>query len=173
MDPKKNFIRTLGIACAIVVVLGGAIWYAKGDVEERILLVEQARAEIRNKEQSISILSVLQGDSEKARQFLPQIEQKLTSKDQLLGFSSDIAFLARQAGFSGAPKFREDTAPQAGVLQKTNFSLALEGTNGLDAVGSFFRSVERSNYFVHFTSIDVARDGALLRIQTEGYVVSF
>lgn len=173
MEPKKTFMKTLSIAFALVVVLGGGIWYAKADVEERIVLVEQARAEIRNKEQSISILSVLQGDSEKARQFLPQIEQKLTSKDQLLGFSSDIAFLARQVGFSGAPKFREDTAPQVGVFQKTNFSLALEGINDFDAVGSFFRSVERSNYFVHFTSIDVARDGALLRIQAEGYVVSF
>ena len=173
MEPKKTFIKTLGISLALIAVLFGGIWYVKSDIGNKIVLVEQARADIHSKEQALTALASLQKDSEQAKQYLPQIDQRLTSKDRLLGFSADVSFLAQQAGFSGTPKFREDTSAPVGDLQRTNFSLLLDGSKDLDAVGTFFRSVERSNYFVRFANMDVTRDGKTLRVQTDGYVISF
>lgn len=173
MDPKRNFIRTLGIACAIVVVLGGAIWYVKSDIDKKFLTIGQTRAEIQVKEQALSALASLQGDSEKAAQYLPQLDRMFTTKEQLLSFSTDIEFLAQQAGFSGSPKFKEETAPQTGELRKTNFTLSLEGARNISDLGKFFSLVEQSKYYVKFGSIDVTRDGVTLRANVDGYVVSF
>lgn len=173
MEPKRNFIRTLIIACGIAIVLGGAIWYTANDVAEKSLAIKQVRAEIQNKEYSLGALASLQGDADAARQYLPQLNRMLTTKEQLLSFSADMQFLAQQAGFSGAPKFREETAPQAEELRKTRFSLSLEGTRSLEDLGAFLRLVEQSSYFVRFKSVDVVRDGALLKVSLEGAVISF
>lgn len=173
MEPKKNFIRTLIIACVIVAVLGGVIWYVVIDIGKDSLAIDQLRTEIQNKEYALSALASLQRDAEAARQYLPQLGRMLTTKEQLLSFSADMHFLAQQAGFSGTPKFKEETAPQSGELRKTNFSLSLEGERSLDNLGTFLSLVERSNYFVRFKSIDVVRDGELLKVAMDGYVVSF
>jgi hypothetical protein len=173
MEPKKNFIKTLGIALGIIVVLLGAIWYVKGAIDEKLLVVQQLRAEMQTQGISLSGLAKLQGDAEKAKQYIPQLDRLFTNKDQLLGFSSDISFLAKQAGFSGAPQFKEESAPTSIDLQKNNFSLLLEGPKTFQNLSAFFDSVEKSKYFVRFASIDVLREGDVLRVSTSGYVLSF
>lgn len=173
MEPKRNFIRTLGVACAIVVVLGGVVWYAKADADKKYLAIQQTRTEIRSKAQSLSALASLQGDAEKAKQYTPQIDRMLTTREQLLSFSTDIGFLAQQTGFTGSPKFKEGAASPAGDLQKISFSLFLEGPKNIDDVGKFFKLIEQSKYYVRFGSIDVGRDGNNLRVTADGYVLAF
>lgn len=173
MDPKRNLIRTLSIACVIAVVLGGAIWYVTTDIDKKFLVIRQIRTEIRSKEHALSALASLQRDAEKANQYLPQVDRMFTTKEQLLSFSTDMNFLAQQAGFSGSPKFKEETAPQKGDLHKANFTLSLEGVKDINDLGKFFALVEKSKYYVKFATIDVTRDGATLRASLGGYVVSF
>lgn len=173
MEPKKNFIRMLIGTCAIVAVLGGVVWYIASDISEKSLAIGQVRSEIQNKEYALSALASLQKDAEVGRQYLPQLDRMLTTKEHLFSFSSNMQFLAQQAGFSGAPKFKEETAPQSGELHKTNFSLSLEGGKTLDDLSMFLGLVEQSSYFVRFDSIDVVRDGGLLRVAMSGYVISF
>ena len=173
MNPKRIFIRTLGIGVGISLVLIGGVWYVKADIDARSAAIIQSRANIQNREDSLDALTALQRESEKAKGYAAQIDALLTSKEQLLGFSSDIGLLVQQAGFSGSPKFKEETAPTAGDLQKTNFSLTLEGQKKLSDLGAFLASVEKSNYFVRFTRIDTSRDDAILRVALEGYVIAF
>lgn len=173
MEPKKNFMRTLGIALGIIVVLLGAIWYVKADIDKKFLDVQQIRSEMQTKEISLSELATLQSDAEKAKQYIPQLDHLFTTKDQLLAFSTDIGFMSNQAGFSGSPQFKEETAPPSSDLQKTNFSLLIEGPKNFDDLSKFFGLVEQSKYFVRFTTLDVAREGNTLRLGANGYVLSF
>lgn len=173
MEPKKNFVRTLGVALAIIILLLGGIWYVKADIDGRTDAIGVMRLDIRNRETSVATLARLQSDAEKARRYLPQMERLRTTREQLLGFSTDIGFLARQAGFSGTPKFKEATALPEGDLQKTNFSLALEGISSSSDIGTFFELVEKSSYFVRFESINTSRDDGVLRVTMDGYVISF
>lgn len=173
MEPKRNFIRTLSISGVIIVVLIGGVWYMKSRIDEKFLVIEQKQVSVRANEKSLATLAMLQGNAEKAKQYLPQIDRMLTTRDQLLSFSTDISFLAQQAGFAGSPKFKEETAPQTGDLRKTNFSLSLEGVKNVDGLGNFFRLVEQSKYYVRFDTIDVTREGGNLRATLNGYVISF
>ena len=173
MEPKRNFIRTLVVACTIIGVLCGGIWYTMTRIDTKFLSIQSARTEIQSKEQALSALALLQGDAEKAQQYLPQIDRKLTSKEQLLAFSTDIKFLAEQAGFNGSPRFKEETGPQSGDLRKTSFELSLEGSHTLNDLAQFFTLVERSNYFVKFASLDIIRGENALRAVMSGYVISF
>lgn len=173
MEPKKNFIRILGVSCGIVIVLGGILWYVKADIDKHLETTKTLRTDVTNIENALSALASLQGDAETANNYLAQIDRMLITKDQLLTFSTDISFLAQQAGFTGSPKFGEDTAPQTGELHKTNFSLFLEGDKGVGDLGNFLKLVEQSKYYVRFNSIDLVRDGAAMRVTLGGYVVSF
>ncbi len=173
MEPKKNFIKTLGIALGLVVVLVGAIWYVKTDIDTKFLAVQQAQAEIQTKEISLTELAKLQSDEEKAKQYTPQLDHLITTKDQLLSFSTDIGFIVKQAGFSGAPQFKEEATSPATDLQKTSFSLLLEGPKDFSDLANFFKLVEQSKYFVRFSSLDVSREGSTLRLGSDGYVLSF
>ncbi|KKU76661.1 MAG: hypothetical protein UY00_C0005G0011 [Candidatus Wolfebacteria bacterium GW2011_GWA1_47_6] len=157
MEPKRNFIRTLVVACTIIGVLCGGIWYTMTRIDTKFLSIQSARTEIQSK----------------AQQYLPQIDRKLTSKEQLLAFSTDINFLAEQAGFNGSPRFKEETGPQSGDLRKTSFELSLEGSHTLNDLAQFFTLVERSNYFVKFASLDIIRGENALRAVMSGYVISF
>lgn len=173
IEPKKNFIKTLGIALGIVVALLGAIRYVKSDIDTKFLAVQQAQVEIQAKEISLSDLAKLQSDAEKARRYTPQLDHLITTKDQLLAFSTDIGFVAKQAGFSGAPQFKEEGAPSTADLQKTSFSLLIEGQKNFGDLANFFKLVEQSKYFVHFTSLDVSHEGNTVRVGSDGYVLSF
>jgi hypothetical protein len=173
MDPKKNFIKTLWIALGIIVILFGAIWYVKADIDGKFLAIQQLRAELQPKESSLGELAKMQSDAEKARQYAPQLDQLFTTKYQLLLFSADIGFLAKQAGFEGIPRFKEEVAAPATDLQKTNFSLLLEGPKNFDDLTNFFRMVEKSKYFVRFNGLNISQEGALLRVGADGYVISF
>lgn len=173
MEPKKNFMRTLAIVLAIITILIGGIWYVKTDIDKKIAVISEARKNLQLRERSLSELAALQSDAEKATLYLPQINKLLTSKDQLFGFSTDISFIAQQAGFSGAPKFKEESAPPVGNLQKTSFSLTLEGRKNLSDLGTFFSSVEKSNYFVRFSTMDISQDESVLRASMDGHVISF
>lgn len=173
MEPKKNFIRTLGIAFGIVVVLLGAIWYVKSDIDKKFLEVQRMRSEVQTKEISLSELASLQSDAEKAKQYIPQLDVLFTTKNQLLSFSSDIGFMVKQAGFTGMPQFKEESAPSSGSQQKTNFSLMIEGPQDFDSLANFFGLVEKSKYLVRFTTLNVSREGDILRLGADGYVLSF
>ena len=166
-------MRTLAIALTIVVALVGSIWYVKADIERRTDDISAMRLAMQNRGASVASLARLQSDAEKAKQYLPQIEQMRTTRDQLLGFSTAIGFLAHQAGFSGTPKFQEAANVSAGGLQKTKFSLSLEGHAGLADLGTFLGLVEKSSYFVRFESVNTSQDGDVLRAVMEGYVISF
>lgn len=173
MEPKKNFMRTLGIASIIITLLLGGIWYVTADIGGRTDAIGVMRLDMQKREASIAALAQLQSDAEKARRYLPQMERLRTTREQLLGFSTDIGFLARQAGFSGTPKFKEATASSAGDLQKTSFSLALEGSSSSSNMSTFLELVERSPYFVRFESINTSWDDGVLRATMDGYVISF
>ncbi|OGM93369.1 hypothetical protein A2372_03220 [Candidatus Wolfebacteria bacterium RIFOXYB1_FULL_54_12] len=173
MDPKKHSLRALAVALAIVFALAGCIWYVRSDIEKRTGEISQMRFAMQDREMSVAALARLQSDAEKANRYLPYVEQMRTTREQLLGFSTDIWFLARQAGFSGTPKFEEAGAPIVGDLQKTNFSLMLEGRGENANLGTFFELVEKSPYIVRFESVNVSREGAVVNISTEGYVISF
>ncbi|OGM94161.1 hypothetical protein A2524_03765 [Candidatus Wolfebacteria bacterium RIFOXYD12_FULL_48_21] len=173
MDPKKYSMRALAIALAIIFVLSGGIWYVRTDIKTRTNEIGQMRFDMQNREMSVAALARLQSDAEKAKRYLPYVEQMRTTREQLLGFSTDIGFLARQAGFSGTPKFKETVAPQAGDLLKTNFSLTLEGRSEAANLGTFFELVEKSAYIVRFESISVSRAAAAISVSMEGYVISF
>lgn len=173
MDPKRNAIRVLAVALAIVFVLAGGILYVKGDIEDRTEAISQMRLDVQTRETSIAALARLQSDAEKARRYLPQIERLRTTREQLLGFSTDIGFLARQAGFSGTPKFEEAAASPEGDLQKTHFSLVLDGRNELADLGTFFELVEKSAYIVRFESINASREDTGMSVAMDGYVISF
>lgn len=173
MELQKNVIRISAVALAIIVLLVGGIWYVKTDIEKRADAITRMRSDMRNRETSLASLARLQSDAGKASRYLPQLEQLRTTREQLLEFSTDIGFLAKQAGFSGAPKFKEAATAPTGDLQKTSFSLTLEGKKELSDLGLFFESVEKSSYFVHFEPINVLQEGDTLRVTTEGYVISF
>lgn len=173
MDPKKNFTRTVGIAAGTIVVLLGAIWYVKSEIDRKFLIVGQIRSELQAKEVSLSDLAKLQGDAEKAKSYGPQLDRLFTTKDQLLSFSADMSFLAKQSGFSGSPQFRDETAPPSTDLQKTNFSLTLEGTKDFSDFATFLGAVEKSKYFVRLATLDVSHEGGVFRVTANGYVLSF
>lgn len=161
------------IALAIIAALAGGIWYVQADIESRTNDISSMRLAMQNRGASIASLARLQSDAEKAKQYLPQIEQMRTTRDQLLGFSTDIGFLAHQAGFSGSPKFQEAAGSSVGGLQKTKFSLSLEGHIGSSDLSTFLGLVEKSTYFVRFDSINSSQDGDLLHVAMEGSVISF
>ena len=173
MDPKKHSVRALAIALAIIFVLSGGIWYVRTDIKTRTNEIGQMRFDMQSRDMSVAALARLQSDAEKAKRYLPYVEQMRTTREQLLGFSTDIGFLARQAGFSGVPKFEEDGAPQTGDLLKTNFSLTLEGRGEVANLGTFFELVEKSAYIVRFESIGVSKAAAAISVSMEGYVISF
>lgn len=173
MEPKKNFIRTLGIALGIIVPLLGVIWYVKSDIDDKFLAVRQLQAQLQPREVSLSALAKLQNDAEKAKQYIPKIDQLFTTKDQLLSFSSDIGFIVKQAGFSGTPQFKEETTASAADMQKTNFALVMEGSKNFNDLANFFKSVEESKYFVRFKAINVSSENGTVRVGADGYVLSF
>lgn len=173
MEPKKNFMRTLGIALGIIVVLLGAIWYVKSEIDRKFLAVGQIRSELQAKGISLSDLAKLQADAEKAKKYEPQLDRLFTTKEQLLSFSTDMSFLAKQSGFSGSPQFKDETTPSSADLQKTNFSLALEGARNFSDLATFLSAVEKSKYFVRFVTLDVSHEGDVFRATTNGYVLSF
>ena len=169
----KYSMRVLAIALFIILVLAGGIWYVRTDIKTRTNEISQMRFDIQSREMSVAALARLQSDAEKAKRYLPYVEQMRTTREQLLRFSTDIGFLARQAGFSGTPKFEEAGAPQVGDLLKTNFSLTLEGRGEIANLGTFFGLVEKSAYIVRFESISVSRTGTAISVFMEGYVISF
>ncbi len=171
MEPKKYFWKTTGIALGIVFISAGFAWYLKTDIDVKTTTIKQLHERIKMQSATIQALASLQGDSEKAKQYAAQLDTFLTRRDDLLSFSKDFGLMIQQAGFGGQPKFKDEAAIP-GDIQRTGFTLGIDGPKTIDNVAALMGVIEKSRYYVHFNSIDITQD-ASLHLSTDGYVISF
>ncbi len=169
-DFKNWLIRNGGGGAGALVVLLILVFLVGGDISSRADRIRSQKRDLEARLQSLNSLITLRAGADRAARLLPKLQEALPSKDQLIGFSKYIDTLARQNKLSAVFLFESETSGTDSVPGINSFSLTLGGTYN-DYV-KFLKSLEESNYFVNFSSMDISEKENKFEILIKGKVFS-
>ena len=169
-DFKKWLIWNAGSGAVILVGLFILILFIGADMNSRSGKIKIQRQDLETRLQSLNSLISLRAGAEKARRFSAQIQNSLPPKDQLIGFSKYLDTQAKKNNLTSIFSFESEVPATDSIPGINSFSLTLAGSY-IDYV-KFLKSLEGSDYFVNFGSMDISEKGNKFEILLKGRVFS-
>ncbi len=169
-DFKQWIIWNAGGGAAVLAVLFILILSVGGDMSSRAGKIRMQRQDLEVRLQSFNSLISLRAGADRAGRLLPQLQNSLPSKDQLISFSKYLETQAKQNNLTFLFSFDSETPSTDSVPGINGFSMTLNGAYA-DYV-RFLKSVEGGKYFINFGSMDISEKGNRFEILIKGKVFS-
>ncbi|GEM_PF-3005778 len=167
---KQWLIWNAGGGAAILAVLFFSVLLVGGDIGSRAQKIRSGALDLETRVQSLNSLISLRAGADRASRLLPQLQNSLPLKDQLIGFSKYIETQAKKNNLTSSFTFESEEEARETVPGINSFSLTLAGSYN-DYV-RFLKSLEDSSYFVNFGSMDVSEKENRFEILIKGKVFS-
>ena len=152
-DFKKQLVLKGGILLGIIIVLGSGILYFYFSINRNLEIITSVRKEITLRQQSFEDLSQLRKEARVASVILPRLQAELPSKDKLFDFSKTLEQMAKSRNLQFGFSFGGEVSGGASAPSFVPFQIATGGD--VRAIEAFLEDVERSNYLVVITDVDL------------------
>ena len=152
-DFKKQLVLEGGILLAIIAILGGGILYLYFLINGNLATIHSDRVKINWRQQDLNTLVQLRKGANAASAMLPQLQAKLPSKDKLFDFSKTLEQMAKSRNLQFGFSFGGEVSGGASAPSFVPFQIATGGD--VRAIEAFLEDVERSNYLVVITDVDL------------------
>ncbi len=173
MGYQKQILKLVAISLAIIVLISAALIILGRDITNKASDITETKKNIFNNSRSVELLTLLQSDAATSKRYLPQMENFLISKDQLLNFSKDLNLMAQQNNLPLNLTFKGETPLTGDNPRQTSISINSESPSNMENLIKFLESVENSRYFVKFNSLDINQNNNRMRLNFDGQVFSF
>ena len=169
-DFKQWLIWNAGGGAAVLAVLFILILSIGGDLSSRAGKIKMQQQDLEARLQSFNSLISLRAGADRAARLLPQLQNYLPSRDQLISFSKYLESQAKQNNLTSAFVFEAETPAVNSVPGINSFSLILKGTY-VDYV-RFLKSLDAGKYYINFGSMDISEKENRFEILIKGKVFS-
>ena len=169
-DFRQWVIWNAGGGAAVLAVLLLLVLLVGRDISSRSGKIRIQRQDLEIRLQSLNSLIALRAGSDRAARLLPKLQGALPSKDQLIYFSKYLETQAKKNNLVPSFLFESEVAGTESVPGMNSFSLTLTGKYA-DYL-RFLKSLEDSDYYINFSSIDIAEKESAFEILVKGKVFS-
>jgi len=170
LDFRRWLLRNIGVSVSVVLVFAILIILLANDISHRADTIVQQRQDLVRRSEAFNYLATLRFDSEKAKELSGKLRNSIPTRDQLINFSKNFEGLAKNNRLDLGLFFESEIPSTDLVPGINNFKITSRGSYS-DFL-SFLRSVEASQYFVNFTSLDLTQKGKEFEIAMRGKVFS-
>lgn len=171
MSFKKHLLIFIGIPLGVCLILAIALFFLGPDIVKRTNQIKQLQKELSFRLQATESLALLRQDLERAQPYLPNLENILPTRDQLVGFSRDLGIIARQNQVDLNSSLGEESPRGSEGLGKINFTMTGQGS--FDNFINFFKSIKNSRYLIKFQGLDFVRQDSNFRTLLTGQIFLF
>jgi len=173
MNFQKYLIITSSIIFGFFIIASIAIIFLVKDSSKKAERINQIKLEISGKNRALELLTLLESDSQKAKNYSSQLDSILITKDQLISSKRDLIAIAQANGANMNLEFRDETAPTENEPRKTNIFLSLNGlSGGFPNVANLFQALENGKYFLRLTTIDLNSESGAINGNLSGQIFS-
>lgn len=155
---RRALIRSLGVSLGIILAAVSVTFFFRSDIEARGAAIERLRTDARERTEAIQSLFILRKEAVTAVPFREILIKRLPEEEDLFQFRSRVREFAQNAGVLVEFKFGAAVPSAGGNPPAVNIQLSASG--GEENFLRFLESLEESDYFVRFDTIDISYAGA-------------
>ncbi len=157
-DFKKRLWLDLGIALFLVIALLMGIFFFKGNINDYLLRITQARRVLADQTSRVYNEAILETQyNSKAKNYLNILESAIPSYDDLINLNQSLQTLANQYQMTYAFSFAGETEATKDSLGSIGFSLVLGGTDARTSL-SFLKTMETFKYLNTINNLSLRSD---------------
>lgn len=165
-DFRRRFYVQISIAFSGILALAVLLVLAGFDINRRANDAARKRAEIFSRNQSVTALAQLKSDSNEAQRYSEAIANILIKQDRLFDFSKELESLARNNRIGLGFSFGSEQPPSGDQPGTAGFSFTAQGKQ--EDLINFLQAIERTQFLVSVSSIDLTRGGDGLNATVNG-----
>lgn len=170
MNFKKKLFLAIIIPLAIIFIAILVILFLSKDIDKKIQERNLIRTQVSYWREAIDSIAVLQGDYKKAEPYFTAVQKIISSQDELIGFSSEIASVGARHNVGATASLGKENVDDKSGLRKTPALIVASGKSA-DIIG-FMKDVEASRFFIQINSLDISRSEENFRVSLTGSVFS-
>lgn len=172
MESSKKYYILAGTAGFLIVAAIIGIIFVEFDIEKKADEVGAKNQEVNLQTRSMALLTSLQKDSEKAKQYNQQLDSMMITSDQLFDFKNDVIETAKKYQLSATLNFVGKQRKDENGIYQTGFTLSVSGQGGIININNFLTELEGGRYFIKIAYSEFKKDGNGTTMIINGEVAS-
>lgn len=153
----RQLLKSNAAYAVIILVLIIFLFILRADINGRSGQIIQKKTDFAVRSQSVKSLSVLRSEYEKALPSFDFLENILPARDQAITFAKDLEGFAGKYRLEYGFTFGSEAKSTVSAPGSVDFRISMGGT--YDNIINFLKNVDKSRYFIYFSSMDLSKAG--------------
>ncbi len=166
---KKRLTVELGIASIVIVAFLAGVFFFKGNVDDYVTRITEARILLASRTQETSDLALLRRQSATAETDLNALYNLVPTYDSLINLNADLQALAAPRKLGYGFSFAGQTQPSNGTLGSLGYNLTVTSAN-LNDLLSFLKSLTNFSDLSSISNASLHTSGGQLNLVVNGQV---
>jgi len=154
---RKQILIQISIAVGAIIVVSIPLYLAKGDINRRILKVQELRSLFVEQVRAESSLIALKEDEAKGLAAAAVLNQYVPTRDALINFPRTLSGLASSYNLETSIVFGNQTETGGGLL---SLDVDVKATGESGDILDFLKILEGGKYFIIVDSVSLTRRAA-------------